>query len=70
MDLKILSLATDKTTDKLQEFLQTLKTDDVSTAQSQGQAWQIRGMCEQGRAAAAEPQGYTGAYPPTSARRR
>lgn len=31
MDLKILSLATDKTTDKLQEFLQTLKADDVST---------------------------------------
>lgn len=70
MDLKILSLAADKTTDKLQEFLQTLKTDDVSTAQSQGQAWQIRGMCEQGRAAAAELQGDTGAYPPTSARRR
>jgi hypothetical protein len=33
MDLKILSLATDKTTDKLQEFLQTLKDDDVSTVQ-------------------------------------
>ncbi|KAL1774297.1 Fanconi anemia group I protein [Sigmodon hispidus] len=30
MDLKILSLATDKTTDKLQEFLQTLKTDDLT----------------------------------------
>ncbi|XP_036042581.1 Fanconi anemia group I protein isoform X2 [Onychomys torridus] len=30
MDLKILSLATDKTTDKLQEFLQTLKTDDLN----------------------------------------
>ncbi|XP_021502715.1 Fanconi anemia group I protein isoform X1 [Meriones unguiculatus] len=30
MDLKILSLATDKTTDKLQECLQTLKTDDLT----------------------------------------
>ncbi|XP_059128741.1 Fanconi anemia group I protein [Peromyscus eremicus] len=30
MDLKILSLATDKTADKLQEFLQTLKTDDLT----------------------------------------
>ncbi|KAL6047414.1 hypothetical protein STEG23_010995 [Scotinomys teguina] len=30
MDLKILSLATDKTTDKLQEFLQTLKIDDLT----------------------------------------
>ncbi|OBS72836.1 hypothetical protein A6R68_12585, partial [Neotoma lepida] len=29
MDLEILSLATDKTTDKLQKFLQTLKTDDA-----------------------------------------
>lgn len=32
MDLKILSLATDKTTDKLQECLQTLKTDDAPPA--------------------------------------
>nr|XP_038956966.1 Fanconi anemia group I protein isoform X3 [Rattus norvegicus] len=31
MDLKILSLATDKTTDKLQEFLQTLKADDLAS---------------------------------------
>uniref|UniRef100_A0A8C6HGK9 Fanconi anemia, complementation group I n=1 Tax=Mus spicilegus TaxID=10103 RepID=A0A8C6HGK9_MUSSI len=31
MDLKILSLATDKTTDKLQEFLHTLKDDDLAS---------------------------------------
>lgn len=30
MDQKILSLAEDKTADRLQEFLRTLKEDDVS----------------------------------------
>lgn len=31
MDQKILALATEKTADRLQEFLQTVKEDDVST---------------------------------------
>lgn len=59
MDLKILSLATDKTTDKLQECLQSLKAEEVSV---------VKGCAGGGRAQ--PPQSHRDAlgYPPASAK--